>query len=130
MLKKIPYLAKGFTLLEVLVVIIIIGIVAALGLPNFLKTKESTLEREVKANLMLIRAAEKSYNMDNNSYFISAVLAAINSNLKLSLPAQNWNYKVDAGTGFTAKAQRVNDSANVRCIDQSTEDPYQSGCSW
>jgi len=123
-------MAKGVTLLELIVVIIILGILAALALPNFGKAKESALEKEALANLRLMSAAEKIYHMENDFYFTSAVLNTINENLKLSLPAQNWNYKIDAGTGFSAKAQRVNDAANVRCIEQATEDPYQLGCSW
>ena len=130
MLKRIPYQAKGFTILELLVVLIIIGILAALGLPNFVKTKESTLDKEAKSNLELISAAEKSYHMDYDSYFISADLAAINSNLKLSLHAANWNYKIVSDANFTAKAQRVNDSSNVWCISRDTDDPYKTNCSW
>lgn len=121
-------LQKAFTLLEILVVVIIIGILAALGFPNFAKTKESTLDKEAQANLKLISVAEKIYHLENAVYYISADRTAINNGLKLSLPAQNWNYKIDGG--FTAKAQRAGDNARAWCITQATDEPYSAGCSW
>ena len=121
---------KGVTILEILVVLIIIGILVALALPNFGKTKESALEKEAQANLRLISAAEKIYYMENDFYFTNTDLATINSNLKLSLPAENWNYKIDPDTGFTGKAQRVSDAANTWCIDPAVDDPYKTNCSW
>jgi general secretion pathway protein G len=51
-------LRPAFTLLEFLVVIIIIGILAALALPNFGKAKEHALGKEAIANLKLMAAAE------------------------------------------------------------------------
>ncbi|MEK6727607.1 MAG: type II secretion system protein [Candidatus Omnitrophota bacterium] len=123
-------LKKGFTILELLVVVLIIGVLAALAFPNFGKAKESTLDKEAQINLRLISAAEKIYHMENNIYFTSADRIAINDNLKLSLPAQNWNYKIVTGSGFTAKAQRANDATNVWCIDQAADDPYKTGCNW
>lgn len=128
---------KGVTLIEMLIVIIIVGVLAALALPNFGPFKEKTLEREVKASLSLIRAAEKIYRMENSYYCPDSgtgtiFTSDINTNLKLSLPTgtPNWDYKI-VSTGpdnFSARARRVTDASNVWCIDEDSEDPYKAGC--
>ena len=124
-------------MLELLVVIIIVGILAALAFPNFYRARESALEKEAQTNLRLISAAEKILYMETNLYLTgTSDLDTINTTLKVSIPAaQNWNYKIDAGndgTGFLAKAQRVNNAAVVWCITQATDAPYDAdaGCSW
>ena len=112
---------KSFTLTEVLISIAIVSILAALALPNYSVTKEVTLNREAKASLALIRAAEKIYRMENNFYYprptasggetsdISGV-DGINNNLKLGLPESGtpaWSIIVDSRTGIEkAKATR------------------------
>jgi len=130
---------KAFTLLEILVVIIIIGILAALSLIAYTSIKEQTLEKDAKANLKLIRSAEMVYKMESstNSYIACANTTAINTNLKLSLPTgtnRSWDYKVDStvATSFTAKARRAVTPApgTVWCITQAVEDPYTAGCAW
>jgi len=129
---------KSVTLMEMLVVIIIIGVLAALALPNFGPFKEKTLEREAKASLSLVRAAEKIYRMENSFYCPDSgtgtiLTSAINTNLKLSFltgSSRNWDYKI-VSTGandFSARARRVTDPTKVWCITDADEDPYTAAC--
>ncbi|MCM8779624.1 MAG: prepilin-type N-terminal cleavage/methylation domain-containing protein [Candidatus Omnitrophica bacterium] len=112
---------KGFTLLELLIVIIIIGVLATLFLPNFRPARESALNDEARANLKLIQAAEKIYKLEYNVYFTGPDGAAtsneteINQWLKLALPAGaplKWRYQIVSPTGqptstnFNAIAER------------------------
>jgi len=112
------YQRKGYTLIEILVVLVIIGTLAALAWPNYMAIKEKTLNREAKANLALIRAAEKIYRMEQGFYYprldTTDVISDINSFLKLSLPESasvSWSISIDStGAPETAEAQRVGGS--------------------
>lgn len=87
-----------------MVVIVIIGILVALALSSFGTTREHALDKEAKANLRLIQAAEKIYRMEMNYYFPPGTNTSdpsvINEGLKLRLPIPpktiSWNYNVDA----------------------------------
>lgn len=59
---------NGFTLVEMLVVITIIGILAALAIPNMTRARNKAKEAEVKANLHVIQAALERFYTDNKQY--------------------------------------------------------------
>jgi general secretion pathway protein G len=99
-------LRRGYNLIEIIIVIIIIGILVTFAMPQFSKTRERAFDNEAKANLRLMQAAEKIYRMEIGGYYgPSNVIASINTNLKLSLPATSkWNYSV-AASGDAAAAR-------------------------
>lgn len=59
---------KGFTLVELLVVIIIIGILASLAIPRFGKTADRAMETEAKLMLSQIQKLESVYYLEHKTY--------------------------------------------------------------
>lgn len=120
---------KGFTLIELAVVLIVVGILASMAVASFSGPKERALGKEATANLKFIQAAEKISKMETGSYYISSNLANINTNLKLALTANNWAYAItstDATSNFTATAARNGSGGYLECvytITQSAADP-------
>jgi type IV pilus assembly protein PilA len=61
-------LMKGFTLIELMIVVAIIGILAAIAIPNFIKFQARSKQSEAKSNLKAIYTAERSYYQEKDTY--------------------------------------------------------------
>ena len=59
---------EGFTLLELLIVIVIIGILAVLIIPNLVSGPQRARDSQRKSDLRNIKTALETYYNDNNSY--------------------------------------------------------------
>ncbi|MGA1868196.1 MAG: type IV pilin protein [bacterium] len=59
---------KGFTLIELMIVVAIIGILAAIAIPNFLNFRNKAKSAEAKSNLGAIRSCQETYNTEFETY--------------------------------------------------------------
>jgi len=67
---------SGFSLIELLVVMIIIGILAAIAIPIFLSQKQNAYDTQAKADVHGAALAEESYWADYQTYFAAPTFTA------------------------------------------------------
>ncbi|WP_435235974.1 type II secretion system major pseudopilin GspG [Psychromonas sp. PT13] len=59
---------KGFTLLEIMVVIVILGVLASMIVPNLLGNKDKADRQKVVSDVVALENALDMYKLDNGSY--------------------------------------------------------------
>ena len=55
---------KGFTLVEIMIVVLIIGILMAIAVPNFIQARQTSRRNSCIANLKQIDSAKEQYAME------------------------------------------------------------------
>ena len=64
----IIFVHRGFSLIEIMIVVVIIGILATLGYPRLQRYLVSSRQTEAKTNMMAIYSAQKIYFASNQKY--------------------------------------------------------------
>ena len=83
--------ARGFTLIEIMVVIVILGVLAALVVPNVLSRTDDARIAAARSDLGAIRQALKLYRLDNQRYPTTEQgLAALVTSPTIAPLAPNW----------------------------------------
>jgi type IV pilus assembly protein PilE len=122
---------KAYTLTEILVVLIIIGILVLVALPNLLPLITKAKSVEAKTQLGHLQTLEQSYFYEHSKYSSDlAELGFIQEKLVTDGKDGRANYRIEitnaTNTGFTAKATAVvdfngNGTFNVWEINQNKD---------
>jgi len=100
----------GFTLTEILVVVVIIAILATLSMPMLVKTIEKAKIGEAISNLNLIRTGQKIYFLEKNTF--SSDISRLNIEDPNDPTNRYFEYSMPSSSGsdFTSRAQRRNNA--------------------
>jgi len=108
-------LQKGFTLIELMIVVAIIGLLAALAIPNFIRFQARSKQSEVKANLKSLFTAERSYYQEKDAY--SECIKKIGFNPERG---NRYHYSVNSA-GDTEACNSVEARATAAGVTASTD---------
>ena len=130
----IPKNNKGFTLLEIIIVVIIIGVLASLALPRFFSIVEFSRAQEALSGLATVRGGLERYYVSKGKTYNLATTANIDTGDPLKgQPNAHFTIAVTAATaaGYTIVATRNTldggASADTVTIIQSTGGITRSG---
>jgi len=101
--------SKGFTLIELMIVVVIIGILAAIAIPNFVAMQDRAREGSVKANMHSYQLAIEDFAVKNNGvYPVAGDNAAVLANMPGGLyPVNPFTNARDAWTWVAPAAAGI-----------------------
>lgn len=109
---------KGFTLVEIMIVVAIIGIIISIAVPAFLRARENSRGRACQENLSKLDGATEQYALEfkltNGTYVPNSALltppgsTAAGSGFLKSMPKcpSNGTYRDSIGPGFTTVGEQ------------------------
>jgi len=112
---------EGFTLIELMVVVMIIAVLIAIAIPSFLGFRKSAQDRSAQSDIRNVLLSEKAFWLDNGDYTETAAdITAFEPNADIAAaPADGVVLQLNATSSDTVCLTRTSDSGNVFAIWES-----------
>lgn len=92
---------KSFTILELILVVVISGVLIAMGVVSYQKTVRNTLIKEARSTIELITAAEKIYRSKRESLVTCSGDVDCKAALNIELGLTDWSFNISHQGGNT-----------------------------
>jgi type IV pilus assembly protein PilA len=127
---------QGFTLIEVLVVILIVGILAAIALPAFLSQRTKAQDADAKSSAVVATRVLEEYHQDHDGFagVNAAALIAIEPsltsarNLVVAPTAAGYRLSIDSASGTAGGGPFVVERTGPGQTDRTCGAPGHGGC--
>src|SRR5690606_21960910 len=123
-------LRRAFTLIELLIVVAIIAILAAIAVPNFLEAQVRAKVSRVKNDLRSVATAVESYRIDNNRYPTSGDSPTVYDQkiadfpIPLGLDRGHYGFRPQASRGRIAGQDFATITTPIAYISNLPTDPF------
>ena len=112
--KKYLHPPRGFTLVEIMIVVVIIGLLAAMAIPAFQKVRQSSQDKAVLNNVRQLSAGSDQYFLENGvSTVVRANLVGATSYVKALNTVAQETYPANFTQGITITVSSI---AGVRTV--------------
>ncbi len=102
---------EGFTLIELMVVVMIIAVLIAIAIPSFLGFRKSAQDRSAQAELRNVLLSEKAFWLDNGEY--------TETTADITAFEPNANMNADPTIGVTADLRDAD--SDIVCLTRTAE---------
>jgi type IV pilus assembly protein PilA len=115
---------SGFTLVELLVVMLILGILAAIAIPSFFNQRDKARDADAKATAKTAQTAIETYATENNGSYASASATRLHE-IEETIPEAEITVVSDADT-YTVTAE--SDTGNTFSVSREAGGGFSLDC--